>query len=383
MRGISEVGNMMNHDQGAPRELDPVGTREFVCKGCGATLVYHAGAKKLKCEYCGAEQELEAASVVAVEHTLAELAGKQAATGFGLESKSFKCQNCGATTSCPSNVTSTKCAFCGSPQVLDTPPNPNLLRPETMVPFQLDKKTAVDKFRGWIKGLWFRPNDLKKISRLSDIEGIYTPFWTFDCNARSDWTADAGYYYYETEEYTDYEDGKPVRKSREVQKVRWEPAWGSHSAFYDDELVCASKGLSLELMNRIYPFNLSALTPYQPEFLSGWLAEEYDIDPTSGWELGKASINDQERSACAAEVPGDTHRNLNVSTTYSDITWKHVLLPVWLAAYRYREKTYRFLVNGQTGEVQGEAPISWWKVGFAVLCGLAVVAAIWYFKQGR
>lgn len=374
----------MGNTEGAEiNQQTPSSSREFACNSCGATLVYNAGVKQLKCDYCGSEQEVPSGAVVAEEHDITELEGKTGATGFGIESKSFKCENCGATTSCAPNITAAKCAFCGSPRVIDTPTNPDLIRPETMIPFQVDRKSAMDKFREWIQKLWFRPNDLKKIARLSDISGVYTPFWTFDCNSHSDWTADAGYYYYETEHYTDHENGKQVRKTRQVQKVRWEPASGSHSNFYNDELVCASKGLYFDLMKQIYPFDLTRLTPYKPEFLSGWLAEEYDLGPEAGWDLARDSINNKERSACSNLVPGDTQRDLQVSTDHSDIKWKHVLLPVWLAAYQYHGKAFRFLVNGQTGEVRGEAPISWWKVGLAIVIGAAIVAAVYYFTQGK
>ena len=356
--------------------------REFACRSCGATLVYHAGTRDLKCEYCGTEQSIDTSAVSAEEHELDELQKKPHAVGFGLETRSFKCDNCGATTACPANIVSTKCVFCGSSYVLTGDHPPDIIRPETLIPFQVDKDSAIGQFRSWIRGLWFRPNDLKRISRLSDITGVYTPFWTFDSNASSNWTADAGYYYYETETYTAHENGRSVTKTRQVQRTRWVPSSGAHTAFYDDELICASAGIYFEMMQRVYPFDLKALTPYQPELLSGWLAEEYNVEPLPAWEIASKNINNKEYRACAIQVPGDTHRNLRVNTTHDSITWKHVLLPVWLAAYQYRAKTYRFLVNGQTGLIQGDAPWSWWKIGFAVAAALALATLGYYFFQG-
>jgi hypothetical protein len=130
---------------------------------------------------------------------------------------------------------------------------------------------------------------------------------------------------------------------------------------------------------KIYPFNLNQLVPYKSEYLSGWLAEEYAIDVRQGWEIAKDNVKAEERAKCAGDVPGDTHRFLRVNTTFNNITYKHVLLPIWVAAYQYKNKTYHFLVNGQTGEVQGYAPISWLKVGAIAAVVIGIIAGLVYF----
>src|SRR4030095_8009148 len=128
---------------------------------------------------------------------------------------------------------------------------------------------------------------------------------------QSHWTAEAGYYYYETETYQEQDaQGNWVTKTRQVQRVRWEPASGYHEQFLDDELVCASRGLPERLLRGVCPFELQALAPYNPGFLSGFLAEEYQVDLPPAWEQAKESIQAQLYAACGSEVPGDTHRNL-------------------------------------------------------------------------
>jgi hypothetical protein len=149
--------------------------------------------------------------------------------------------------------------------------------------------------------------------------------------------------------------------------TRWEPASGEHRGVYDDVLVCASSSLVPKLLAKVEPFGLDALERYRPEFLSGWLAEEYAVDLEAGWALAREQINAMEQSACSDAVPGDEQRHLRVWTQHHDVTWKHVLLPVWLATYRFRDKTYRVLINGETGKVAGSAPVSVWKVVLAVL----------------
>jgi hypothetical protein len=199
---------------------------------------------------------------------------------------------------------------------------------------------------------------------------VYIPFWTFDSWVRSNWNADAGYYYYETEWYTDDEGNK---QSRQVQRTRWEPASGSRSDFFDDTLVCASKGLPSELVLKFSSFDTKQLVPYRPEFLAGWRAESYAVDLMPAWGTAQATMSSSQESRCASDVPGDTHRGLRCNHQFSQVTFKHVLLPIWIAAYRYNGKPYQFLVNGQTGEVVGKAP---WSVIKIVLFVTLIVAIL-------
>jgi hypothetical protein len=209
------------------------------------------------------------------------------------------------------------------------------------------------------------------------MNGIYVPYWTFDARVHSDWTAQAGYYYYETEYYTEQDsEGNTVQKSKQVRHTRWEPAWGARNDHYDDILICASKGLPDKLAGKLRTFDTVALQAYQPSFLAGWKAEEYAVTLNDGWKQAVTHIESQQKNRCSKDVPGDTQRSLNVVNTYSDETFKHILLPIWIAAYRYNDKVYRFLVNGQTGEVTGKAPLSVVKIVLFVAFLLAVIAAI-------
>jgi len=228
---------------------------------------------------------------------------------------------------------------------------------------------------------------VKKIAKDAEarLQGVYLPFWTFDAYTSSWWQAEAGYYYYVTEEYWATDDeGRRVKRTRQVQKVRWQPASGHLTLHFDDVLVPATQSVERDMLERIYPFDTQLLTAYRPDYLSGWGAEAYTVDLRQGWTTGQAIIQDDAYAACAREIPGDTYRNLNVDTAFSNMTYKHVLFPVWIASYRYGGKVYHFLVNGQTGEVQGQAPISWIKVTLVVILVLIVLAVLfWLFSQGE
>jgi DNA-directed RNA polymerase subunit RPC12/RpoP len=357
-------------------------THKFPCKGCGAELVFNPSADSLKCEFCGFEEKIPKTKAEIKEYRFDEHMAAPKETGFGTEAKSFKCQACGATTSVPAGTISTECAFCGSKHVFETETLSRVVRPESLLGFAIDRNQALEKFRQWIAGLWFRPNDLKHKSQLADIRGMYLPHWTFDAFTTSWWEAERGDHYYETEWVTEKDDqGNARQVQKQVQKTRWTRVSGNHQQFFDDELVCASTGVSQDMMRGIYPYPTDKLVPYEPSYLSGWAAEEYSIDMKQAWGTAKNQMDSQIRSACSRMVGGDTQRNLRVDTAFSNITYKHVLLPVWVAGYTYNAKVFQFLVNGQTGKVYGKAPYSWMKITTLIVVIVAIIALIVFLTR--
>ncbi len=362
--------------------------QSFPCSQCGAKLNYDAGAQAMKCPYCGHQQAVQTRPelVQAPGGQVVQQAGIReipieegmalASKGLGVQVTTINCKDCGATVNVGEGERTTACAFCGSHQVLQAHTNDQAIRPESLVPFKVNKEGANGLFGKWLASLWFRPNDLTKIAKVQEMGGVYVPFWTFDSMVYSNWTAERGWYYYETETYTSYENGQSVTRTRQVQRTRWESAWGSRNDFFDDTLVCAGKGLPGDLVDKFSSFNTRELIPYAPHYLAGWRAEAYAIDLMPAWGIGQQKMARVQEGRCAGDIGGDTHRSLNVSNNYSQVTFKHILLPVWIAAYRYNDKVYRFLVNGQTGEVVGKAPYSFWKIFFLVLGILTVIGII-------
>jgi predicted RNA-binding Zn-ribbon protein involved in translation (DUF1610 family) len=376
-------------------EATPEHAKKYPCPQCNAELVYGASKERMVCNYCGYEAPAEEAGSMTDVHTHTEidqavvetvqehdlLKGLQIASqeqGWGTQTRNFKCNSCNATIAAEPNVTATVCPFCGSHHVLAQEQSSKVIKPESVVPFQIDQKMAVTKFRAWLGKGWFRPNAVKRIAANAEarVQGIYLPFWTFDARTFSNWWAEAGYYYYVTERYTVTVNGRRETRTRQVQKVRWQPASGSHNDFFDDVLVYATRSVKENILQKIYPYDTQKLVPYRPQYLAGWRAEEYQIDLEEGWKLGQDVIHERLQAACAREIPGDTHRNLRVKTTFQDMMFKHALLPVWIASYRYSNKVFHFMVNGQTGQVSGEAPISWWKVLLTILIVLALLGCI-------
>ena len=349
---------------------------EFRCPDCNGEMHWDAGASAMKCQFCArtvqpAEQE---GSRSVVEYDLEHGLAMASQRGYGVMVRTSVCKECGATVSFGEQTTSTRCDFCDSPQVMQQEGARNLIRPESVVPFQVDRGVATGKFEHWLRRLWFRPYDLKHKASVDEMNGVYIPYWTFDADVASRWTAQSGTYYYETEHYTDRDaSGNTVSKTRQVRKVRWHWTSGRRQDHYDDLLVCASCGLPRDMAAKLRTFDTAALRPWEASYLAGWKAEEYAVDLNQGWKEAVDSMEASQRQRCSGDVPGDTQRFLSVDNQFSSERFKHVLLPLWIASYRYREKIYRFLVNGQTGEVTGKAPLSWFKI---LLLAALVTAAI-------
>lgn len=343
--------------------------RKFPCASCGADVLWSPGASALKCPYCGAETALPTTSDEVLERPLEEALKAPRDLGWGAERKSVTCTKCGATTTFDPGVASSRCAFCGTPAVVEAPPASDHVRPAGLLPFQVDRNTAVARFRSWVSGLWFRPNDLKTKASVTGLQGVYVPYWTFDALSHNRWTAEAGYEY--TVEVEAFVNGR--REVRPETRIRWEPATGFLERSFDDVPVPASKGLPPGLARGVEPFPTGGLVPYDPRYLSGFLAEEYAVDLPDAVGTAKERMTQEIYAACAREVPGDTQRNLRVTTAWSGLTTKNALLPVWICAYEYGGRPFRFLVNGVTGKVDGNAPFSAAKVALAVLAVLTLV----------
>ena len=350
--------------------------RKFPCEGCGADLRWEPGVTALRCGYCGFEKQVRSTGGAVVEKGVDVALRAPRDLGWGAERKVVACRRCGAHTTLDPHVAASSCAFCGTAGVVETPADPNVVRPEGLLPFRITRDSAVQSFREWQKKLWLRPNDLRSKSRLTLTQGVYIPFWTFDARAESDWSAEAGYYYYVSVQVR--ENGRMV--TRQERRVRWEPASGWLAHFFDDVPIPASRGLDASITRNIEPFPTADLTPYEPSYLSGFLAEENAIDLPEALESAKERMRGDMRSRCARRVPGDTHRNLQVDTTFSGLAYKNALLPIWIAAYDYRGKPFRFLVNGVTGKCSGTAPWSWVKVTLLVIT-LLIVAMVFMWAS--
>lgn len=363
-------------------------SNELDCKDCGALLKYAPGTPHLKCEYCGVANEIrEAVEPTVLEEIDFEKFLNENSNGVEKqEIVTVKCGNCGASSTLKPNITSDSCPFCASPIVITGGTANSIIKPKYLLPFKVEQKAAFEEFKGWVKSLWFAPDDLKHyVDHADKLNGMYIPYWTYDSNTESDYTGQRGDNYQTTETYTTVVNGKSVTNTRTVTKIRWSYASGHVYNKFDDVLVLASNSLPEKYTNALEPWDMANIAPYNDKFLSGFRSESYQIDVRAGFEKSKVIMDGGIRESICRDIGGDHQRIGSVNTVYNDISFKHILLPIWLSAYRYNEKVYRFMINGRTGEVQGERPYSVIKIILAVLAvvaiGISAYFTIDYYNQ--
>ncbi len=366
---------------------EAVAQKKFTCPACGGEAQWNPAKKALICPFCGttspAQAELTATGEeLIVEHDLVTaLRGvPDSRRGWDAQKTSVRCQSCQAISVFDSSRVGQRCDFCGSSALVPYEEIKEAFRPESLLPMKVGENQVRDSVRRWYSSRWFAPNKLKRMALTDIVKGLYIPYWTFDAQVHADWTAESGYYYYVTETY---QDAQGKTQTRQVQKIRWEPSSGSLDHFFDDELVPASRGVHADMLRRIEPFPTKELVPYKAGFLSGWVVERYQIDLVAAAKAARDQMDEEMTSMCAARVPGDTHRNLQVDTDYSGQTFKHILVPIWLLTYNYGARNFQVLINGYTGAIAGKYPKSWIKILLAILAVIAAAGIVFLVAQHR
>ncbi|WP_312531461.1 zinc ribbon domain-containing protein [Paracoccus sp. (in: a-proteobacteria)] len=391
----------------------------YPCENCGASLEFSPGQQKLTCPYCGHVQEISPGAARAPSRQSSEGpwgdkailrdpqtgralqwdAGRKAPEleeiplekGLRIDQnsdltqqiKTLSCPNCGAKIEVTSEQTASSCPFCATPVVTDTG-SARQIKPQGVLPFVITEAQAKTALDDWMKGLWFAPSGLTAYARRGrKMSGVYSPFWTFDADSRSVYSGQRGDYYYETEWVTMQVDGRQQRVARQVQKIRWTPASGRIARHFNDVLVLASSSLPRRFTDALAPWDLSHLTSYRPEYLSGFTAEGYTIALADGHQIAREEMAGVIAMDARRDIGGNVQRIHSLESEFSAETFKHIMLPVWTAAYRYNNTSYRFVVNGQSGRVQGERPYSIWKIAFAVILALIVLAAVMLATQAN
>lgn len=363
-------------------EDNEVAVGKIACTSCGADLKYKSGTDQLTCEYCGTLVEIPKSDVEIEELDFHAFLAQKLAKEDTITELFVKCGSCGASSSVAPNITSSLCPYCSTPLVLEQSQEESIIQPRSLLPFKLEKAEAKKEFEKWVNKLWFAPGDLKKaILNFDHFKAVYIPYWTYDTNTFTKYTGQRGDYYYVTETYTATEDGKTVTKTRQVRKTRWSFTAGAVSDVFDDILVTATKSLPEKYIYKLEPWDLQNLEPFNKAYLSGFVTEKYQIDLAQGFEIAKEVASSRIHQSVCRDIGGDVQRILTMNTQYNDISFKHLLLPVFVSAYRYKEKLYQFLVNGRTGEVQGQRPYSWMKIALTVLGVAAVIFLIALFTQ--
>lgn len=347
----------------------------FLCPSCAANMVFDATSGKLLCQYCGAAKEIAADGRVDERDFYSFIkGGNQMLQPMAENAMQVNCSSCGAIVQFTPPATATECAFCGGKIVAQPKSADPLIAPEGVLPFRVPDRQANEGLKKWISSRWFAPSKLKDLARPEKLSSIYIPYWTYDAYSESTYSGERGEYYYQTEYYE--ENGE--QKSRQVRYTNWYPTSGRVERQFDDITVPATKSLSKNYLDELEPWDLAELKSYEPAFLSGHKAQTYQVALPEGYEFFKQFAANVIYSDAARDIGGDEQRVHDVQTNYSNITFKHLLLPIYAGAYNFNNKVFQIVINGRTGEVQGERPYSWIKitlfVGFLLIIVLVFIA---------
>ncbi len=369
----------------------------YPCPQCGAEMRFSPGEGMLQCGHCGHEEPAtlpdapppppqsltevpstrarhRAARAALTEHDLhAALANALPAAAME-ERRTVTCPSCGAAFEFDPATHASECPFCATPIVTDTGAT-RQIKPQAVVPFKLSQKEAREAMNRWLGSLWFAPGGLQDYARKGRaLNGIYVPYWTFDADTRTEYTGQRGEAYYETQLVTVNVNGQMQQQQQQVRRIAWYPTAGTVARNFDDVLVMASASLPQRYVEALEPWDLGALLPYSPDYLAGFRAEGYTIGLDDGFATARQKMQPVIEGDVRYDIGGDEQMIQSLDTQTANETFKHLLLPIWMAAYKYQGKTYRFVVNGQTGRVQGERPWSAWKIAGAVAVALIAIA---------
>ncbi|MCR5624567.1 MAG: hypothetical protein K6G11_04915, partial [Lachnospiraceae bacterium] len=262
------------------------------------------------------------------------------------------------------------CPYCGSSYVLSNK-QIDVITPDGIIPFTIDKVKLNQVFSAWIKGRWLAPNDLKNLFQKGKFQGVYLPYWTFDAKCRSSYTAQGGRR--RTEHYKDSEGNDQTRTVTD-----WYPTSGEVGHFFDDVQTTASTRLKGGLLKGIQPFDFKGLVSYDPKYLSGYLSENYSISLEDGHKTARKIMEDKMKSLASQQVlrQYDEVKNINLISHYSEETYKYVLVPAYSTSYSFKGKVYNVVINGQNGKVDGEYPKSYVKIALIVIAIIIVLVII-------
>lgn len=350
----------------------------FVCPSCAGALAFDPATQALSCPFCGYKQVVAAEKGEVPEYDFDEHTEENLPQMKDMKYE-IKCENCGSISQFDTYQTAHRCAYCGSNHVIEQQ-EVHGIQPEFMIPFKVSRKKTEDLIRNFLRKKIMAPRGLFKMALIDKITGIYAPYWHYDADTYSPYTAMRGDYYYVTRTVGSGKNRRTVTERR----TRWTPVAGTYTNYFDNIEVSASGTNRPTVLNRVFPYNYADLVKYDKEFIAGFVAERYAVNLNQGWHTAQGVIRTRVESGIRRQIGGDTVSNLVYQLNISDKKYKHILLPFWICAFQYGKKTYSISINGQSAKVNGDYPLSVWKVLFTSLLIVALVAGFlwWLVSSG-
>ena len=346
-----------------------VGTETEKCPSCGSNMVFDPEGQCLSCPHCGTKVQFEKGDT-AKELDLSSALGKDRQWNAE-EAVVFSCDNCGAKVVLKAGQTAKLCPFCGTAHVRKTEELAGL-KPNGLIPFSFGEEKAVEYSKTWAKKRFFAPRKFKKHLTAENVNGVYVPCFTFDSHTTS---------YYEGRIGTTHTRTVGSGKNRRTETYTvWRNISGTYYDDFNDVLITAGSKLDQQKLDKIRPYDTDAGKVYEENYLLGFMAYQYDEGLDGCWDKAKGVIDKELRNRILSQYSYDRVSYLNVSTRHERVTYKYVMLPVYVGNYNYKKKLFNFYVNGESGRTWGKYPKSVPKILSLVLLGAALVGlAVWYF----
>lgn len=325
----------------------------YKCPNCGGELIFDPDSQKLKCEYCLSTFEEQEIKHLTDQHTY-DTPGQEIIEddsdsvyydvpegGANL----YTCPSCGAEVITDATTSATHCWYCHNPIVFSKQLTDEF-KPSKIIPFQKSKEQALDTFKAWCKKKKFLPDDFCSPRQLENISGLYVPYWLVDCKTHGTLRGTG-------KKMRSWRSGKYYYTKTDIFSVSRTADMDFSNLAHD-----ASKKADDQIMDSIGPFVYDALKDFSYAYLSGFLAEKYDVNKEKVYPVIKKRVE----SAVTKELESSVHGYTSTSYASHNIQVNHtlfhyVLLPVWTLTYQYKGTTYLFAMNGQTGKTFGSVPI--------------------------
>ena len=351
-------------------EGEPIAARTgqtFQCPKCGGHLDYDLETERLTCIYCGFAPEMEPErSAADAEQSFYAALPTERGHLWAMSQQQLRCERCGAVSLWPPGQRALECPYCGSRQIIESAETRALIDPQGIAIMQVDETEAARRVQAWFGRGWFTPGDLAKAAFKHTFHPAYYPFWTFDGILEMHWSCD-------------------VRETSMIRHEEWVSHTGVENEIFNDVLIPGLKRLDFKKLHQLGPYNLLDMVAFKPEYLAGWPALAYDLPMSKASLQARERVTRQLRRELPNRVyPGRQKRNLQTGgLNWLEMTYKYVLLPLWIGTYTYQDKRYRVYVNGQTGKVAGEKPRDQGKMVLTIFSSvLAALVALAFLILG-
>lgn len=351
----------------------------FTCDSCGAPQKFSPATGKLICEFCSTQVSIAVDDDIIHEYEFPEAVETLNKQKNQAITKDVKCVKCGGGFTLTPYSFSSNCPYCDTPAIIDFIRE---ITPKSLLPFTLTHKKAQGLFKKWVGSRWFAPSAFKKyLDGDNTLTGYYLPYWTYDSDTTSPYQGLRGDVYYVTVTKTVIQNGKHRQVQVQEPRINWVPVSGTVYVSFDDVTVGASKTISRAILDSLEPWDTTKLVGFDEKYLSGFEAEEYTIGLDNGFEFAKVKMSYKIEKNIRYDIGGDQQQIHSMHTKHTNVTYKNVLFPVWTASFQWKDKSYHYAINAQTGKVVGDRPYSITKIVFAVLSVITIVGGFLYLER--